>query len=105
VPRSLLLIFLPPSCWLLLVSGAWDCVATCFFLDTAHNVVEYLDIIHRILVPGGVWVNLGPLSCHHSDASPAPLGLVAGGEAQGRECLWSCLWRMFEEQQQRGVFV
>lgn len=37
-----------------LFSGAWDAVVTCFFLDTAHNIVEYIEIISRILKEGGV---------------------------------------------------
>ncbi|TFK92537.1 N2227-domain-containing protein [Polyporus arcularius HHB13444] len=45
-------------------SGQWDAVLTCFFIDTAKNIVNYLRIIHRILAPGGVWVNLGPLLWH-----------------------------------------
>jgi len=40
-------------------AGQWDAVATCFFIDTGHNVVEYLEIISRCLRPGGVWVNFG----------------------------------------------
>lgn len=46
---------------------AWDAVVTCFFLDTAHNIVEYIDIISRILKEGGVWINLGPLLYHFAD--------------------------------------
>ena len=30
----------------------------------AKNIVNYLRIIHRILAPGGVWINLGPLLWH-----------------------------------------
>lgn len=30
--------------------GRFDCVVTCFFLDTAHNVLDYLEVIHRVLV-------------------------------------------------------
>ncbi|KAH7929022.1 N2227-domain-containing protein [Leucogyrophana mollusca] len=45
-------------------SGQWDAVLTCFFIDTAKNIVNYLRIIHRILAPGGVWINLGPLLWH-----------------------------------------
>ncbi|KAF5367133.1 hypothetical protein D9758_003878 [Tetrapyrgos nigripes] len=45
-------------------SGLWDAVMTCFFIDTAKNIVNYLRIIHRILAPGGVWINLGPLLWH-----------------------------------------
>ncbi|XP_034548687.1 carnosine N-methyltransferase isoform X2 [Notolabrus celidotus] len=45
-------------------SESWDCVATCFFIDTAHNVIEYVETIWKILKPGGVWINLGPLLYH-----------------------------------------
>ncbi|CAI9112569.1 OLC1v1013038C1 [Oldenlandia corymbosa var. corymbosa] len=47
--------------------GAWDSVVTCFFLDTAHNIVEYIEIISRILKEGAVWINLGPLLYHFAD--------------------------------------
>lgn len=49
-------------------AGAWDSVVTCFFIDTAHNVVEYLEVIARALKPGGVWINLGPLLYHFAEA-------------------------------------
>ena len=26
-----------------------DCVVTCFFIDCAHNIVEFIELIHRIL--------------------------------------------------------
>ncbi|XP_043916784.1 carnosine N-methyltransferase isoform X2 [Protopterus annectens] len=42
----------------------WDCIATCFFIDTAHNVVDYIETIWNILKPGGIWINLGPLLYH-----------------------------------------
>ncbi|XP_038625922.1 carnosine N-methyltransferase isoform X2 [Tachyglossus aculeatus] len=44
--------------------NAWDCIATCFFIDTAHNVIDYIDTIWKILKPGGIWINLGPLLYH-----------------------------------------
>ncbi|KAH7106861.1 N2227-domain-containing protein [Auriculariales sp. MPI-PUGE-AT-0066] len=44
--------------------GLWDAILTCFFLDTAKNIMEYLRIIHSILKPDGVWINLGPLLWH-----------------------------------------
>ncbi|KAL2585530.1 hypothetical protein AAZV13_13G003400 [Glycine max] len=47
--------------------GAWDAVVTCFFIDTAHNIVEYIEIISKILKDGGVWINLGPLLYHFAD--------------------------------------
>ncbi|KAJ8593712.1 N2227-domain-containing protein [Rhizopogon salebrosus TDB-379] len=45
-------------------AGQWDAVLTCFFIDTAKNIISYLRIIHRILTPGGVWINMGPLLWH-----------------------------------------
>ncbi len=50
------------------MAGLFDCVATCFFLDTAHNVLQYLAVISRALAPGGHWVHLGPLLYHWADA-------------------------------------
>lgn len=49
----------------------WDCVVTCFFLDTAPNILKYLETIKRILKQGGYWINLGPLLYHFegNDAS------------------------------------
>ena len=35
-------------------AGQWDALATCFFIDTASNILEYLDTIARLLRPGGV---------------------------------------------------
>lgn len=48
---------------------AWDAVVTCFFLDTAPVVIEYVALIHRLLRPGGVWVNIGPLLYHWADGA------------------------------------
>ncbi|XP_059062488.1 carnosine N-methyltransferase [Achroia grisella] len=45
----------------------WNCVATCFFIDCAPNVIEFIERIYSILEPGGYWVNLGPLLYHYSD--------------------------------------
>jgi carnosine N-methyltransferase len=45
----------------------WDCVATVFFIDTAHNIMAYIETIYNILKPGGIWINLGPLLYHFSD--------------------------------------
>lgn len=45
----------------------WDCIATCFFIDCASNIVAFVEAIYRILKPGGVWINLGPLLYHYAD--------------------------------------
>lgn len=47
--------------------GAYNCVATCFFIDTAKNVIEYVQQISRLLSTGGLWINFGPLLYHFSD--------------------------------------
>ena len=49
----------------MVIAGVWDAVVTCFFIDTAHNIVEYIEIISRILKDGGVsslWL-FGSISC------------------------------------------
>lgn len=45
----------------------FDSVLTCFFIDTAHNIIEYIETIFNILKPGGIWINFGPLLYHYSD--------------------------------------
>jgi carnosine N-methyltransferase len=46
----------------------WDCIVTCFFLDTAPNIFEYIEVIHRALKKGGTWINLGPLLYHFAES-------------------------------------
>ncbi|CAN9246899.1 unnamed protein product [Alternaria alternata] len=41
--------------------GEFDAVVTLFFIDISKNVVDFLGNIHRLLKPGGLWINLGPL--------------------------------------------
>lgn len=43
----------------LCISESWHCVATVFFIDTAHNIISYIETIWKILKPGGYWVNMG----------------------------------------------
>eukprot|EP00994_Dinema_validum_P007751 NODE_659_length_1456_cov_107.656716_g494_i0.p1 GENE.NODE_659_length_1456_cov_107.656716_g494_i0~~NODE_659_length_1456_cov_107.656716_g494_i0.p1 ORF type:complete len:434 (-),score=111.80 NODE_659_length_1456_cov_107.656716_g494_i0:155-1393(-) len=47
--------------------NAWNAVVTCFFIDTAHNIFEYISTLSRLLVVGGVWLNVGPLLWHFAD--------------------------------------
>ncbi|KAG0083413.1 hypothetical protein BGZ92_010802 [Podila epicladia] len=49
--------------------GKWDAVVTCFFIDTAKNIVDYLETIHKILKKGGVWINAGPLLWHFENTA------------------------------------
>ena len=43
---------------------SFDAILTCFFIDTAPVVMDYVETIHHVLKPGGVWINLGPLLYH-----------------------------------------
>ncbi len=46
-------------------SGHFDAVVTCFFIDTASNLYEYIDMIGALVKPGvGVWINVGPVQWH-----------------------------------------
>jgi len=45
----------------------WNVLATCFFIDTANNIIQYIKCIYKILKPGGLWVNCGPLLYHYTD--------------------------------------
>lgn len=42
-------------------TGTYAAVITLFFIDTARNLVQYLETIYDLLEPGGVWINVGPL--------------------------------------------
>ncbi|KAA8491915.1 Carnosine N-methyltransferase [Porphyridium purpureum] len=48
--------------------NAWHAVVTSFFLDTAQNVIEYIETIYALLVEGGSWINIGPLLYHYADS-------------------------------------
>jgi hypothetical protein len=41
-------------------------VVTCYFLDTATNVLDHLRRIALLLPAGGVWVNAGPVQWHRN---------------------------------------
>lgn len=48
----------------------FDAVATVFFLDTAPNIIKYIQTVQNCLKPGGIMVNNGPLLYHHRSPSP-----------------------------------
>ncbi|OEH76929.1 hypothetical protein cyc_00304 [Cyclospora cayetanensis] len=45
----------------------FDGVLTSFFLDTARNVLVYIKTIAKIVRPGGLWANVGPLLYHYAE--------------------------------------
>ena len=59
----------------------FDAIVTLFFIDISDNVIDFIETIHRLLKPGGVWINLGrtclsfPLQevlCLHLLIEPSP---------------------------------
>lgn len=43
---------------------AFDGVVTVFFVDTAPNLIRYMETVRNCLREGGVWINIGPLQWH-----------------------------------------
>ena len=52
----------------------FDSVVTCFFIDTAVKLHQYLAVIAHVLKEGGVWLNVGPL--HYHDRKSIPYSYV-----------------------------
>jgi SAM-dependent methyltransferase len=40
-------------------SEQYDAIVTLFFIDVSENIIDFLSNIHRLLKPGGLWINLG----------------------------------------------
>lgn len=51
--------------------GVFDAVATVYFVDTAPNVIRYIETVRNCLKDGGTWVNLGPLLWHFAERGPS----------------------------------
>ncbi|KAI5208843.1 N2227-domain-containing protein [Aureobasidium subglaciale] len=64
--------------------AAFDAVTTCFFVDTAPNLIAYIETVKHCLKPGGVWINLGPLLWHFEGGSPEKQKISSSSET-GRE--------------------
>ena len=58
----------------------FDAVVTVFFIDTAPNVLRYIEVVRSCLKKGGAWVNIGPLLWHFGDR---PIGNEANIEEPG----------------------
>ena len=63
-------------------AGLYDAVASVFFLDTAPNLIRYLQTIHHCLRPGGVLINFGPLLWHFENNAPGNHGLDDDGDGE-----------------------
>lgn len=62
---------------------AFDAVTTVFFIDTAPNLIRYIEAIRHCLKPNGVWINVGPLLWHFEDSLSGHQN--EGGRADGHQ--------------------
>lgn len=60
----------------------YDAVASLFFLDTAPNLIRYLEVIYHCLRPGGVLINMGPLLWHFENQAPGNHGHDDDGDGE-----------------------
>ncbi|KAH8842030.1 hypothetical protein MCOR27_003939 [Pyricularia oryzae] len=60
----------------------FDAVASVFFLDTAPNLIRYIEAIRNCLRPGGVLINVGPLLWHFEDNAPGNHGRDDDGDGE-----------------------
>lgn len=44
-----------------------DGVVSVFFIDTAPNLIRYIETVWHCLRTGGIWINIGPLLWHFDD--------------------------------------
>ena len=47
--------------------GMADGLVTCFFIDTAKNIMLYIRTFARMVRKEGIWANLGPLLFHYAE--------------------------------------
>lgn len=62
----------------------FDAVATVFFLDTAPNLIRYLEVVRNCLKTGGLLINVGPLLWHFKGNAPGS----HGREREEKEASW-----------------
>lgn len=60
----------------------FDAVASVFFLDTAPNLIRYLEVIWHCLRPGGTLINVGPLLWHFENMPPGNHGHDDDGDGE-----------------------
>ena len=68
--------------------SSWDAVVTCFFIDTAPVVMEYIEAIFKMLKPGAYWINIGPLLYHWSSSMDSEGNYEDDRYSQSVELSW-----------------
>ena len=52
--------------------STFDCLITVFFLDSARNIIDWLQTIYNTLKKGGIWINFGPLDYESANSYYEP---------------------------------
>ena len=55
-------------------ASTFNAIITVFFIDTAPNLIRYIETIRNCLEEGGLWINLGPLLWHFAEIGPSYYG-------------------------------
>lgn len=64
--------------------SAFDAVVSVFFIDTAPNLIKYIEAVSNCLADGGIWINVGPLLWHFDEKSIKHPGQNHSQEGLGR---------------------
>jgi carnosine N-methyltransferase len=66
------------------MAGTYHVLVTCFFIDTAPNVLKYMCSARHVLKPGGLWINIGPYlwNCYENGPGGRREGDAADDDAQ-----------------------
>jgi len=59
----------------------YDAALTCWFIDTAPNLIAYIDTVKHCLKPHGIWINHGPLLWHF-ESTGAPQKAKSEGDTR-----------------------
>jgi carnosine N-methyltransferase len=76
----------------------FDSVVTCFFIDTSHNILHYLETIYGSLRSGGYWINLGPLLYHWADRPAHEDMSIELSLEEVRRCAMQMGFRLIREE-------
>ena len=75
------------------IEQPYAAIVTCFFIDTATNIYDYLDTIAASVERGGLWINVGPLQWHGNaivSMTVTDLRSVLESDCQDQRC-WEIL--------------
>ena len=80
----------------------WNSIVTVFFIDTAHNIIAYVERIFETLLPGGLWINNGPLLYHFADSNEKSVELTW---AELREVILNTGFEIEVENREKCTYV